>query len=751
MTRSLLPGMTCLSLLCLLPLPYAHAQSTSPSAQMDTVPPAPMSAATPPVLMPTPSTLRSSGEAFPLPSRLDIHWDSPATPALRQAVQRLEQRLAVLTAPQGTENTQSAPYAVHIHYRQDAPFPRPAMREEYDLRTSATEARLDAQEPAGILRALATLLQLVRIEASGPVIAQASITDSPRFVWRGLMIDTSRHFMPLPALLRQLDAMEMVKLNVLHLHLSDGAAFRVESRLYPLLTRSSNRDSPRDYYTQDEIRQLVRAAAERGIRVVPEFDTPGHTFAILRAYPALAAQHPLNKTDRAEINRAAMDPTNPATLLFVNRLYTEMARLFPDPVFHIGGDEVVARQWLQNPRIAAYMKQHKLADTAALQAGFSRQVGMALHARGKTVMGWDEILAADLPPGTLIQSWRGPAHTLDATRAGYGTVISGSYYLDRLLPARAYYETDPLDTRKGAAEAAAAAQTTGPGGTAPAPLAPSAPPDTRQAADDTPLPPLSTEQAAHVLGAEAVLWTEVINENMLDARLWPRTAALAERFWSPAAQCRGETLAPRLAVMRDRLDLLGLRATQQTLAGLERMAPGETGAAQILLSAVSPVRNYAHNHEFLQIRHKETATEQPLDTLADIAMPDTPLADLFNAEVAAFIAGETALKPDLIRMLTLWAENDEAFQRAAAHHPALTTGLAASAELAALARAGLAALGQGRPPGWREQARAALDTAQADIAASASIHVVTHARQPTGDLIQRITPGIALLAEQDRP
>jgi hexosaminidase len=203
--------------------------------------------------------------------------------------------------------------------------------------------------------------------------------------------------------------------------------------------------------------------------------------------------------------------------------------------------------------------------------------------------------------------------------------------------------------------------------------------------------------------------------------------------------------------MRDRLDLLGLRATQQTLEGLKRMAPGETGAAQVLLSAVSPVRNYAHNHEFLQIRHKETATEQPLGTLADSAMPDTPLADLFNAEAAAFVGGETALKPDLIRMLTLWAENDEAFQRAAAHHPALATGLGASAELAALARAGLAALGQGRGPGWREQARAALDTAQADIAASASIRVVTHARQPAGDLIQRITPGVALLIGQDRP
>lgn len=755
MIRSFLSGVACLTLLCLPFLSCAQAQAATPITQADTAPAAPLNAAAPPVLMPLPSSMQSDGAAFPLPSRLDIRWDSPATPALRQAVQRFEQRLAVLTAPNNTANprgTASVPYVMHIHYRQDAPFPRPAMREEYSLRTTATEARLDAQEPVGILRALATLLQLVRIEASGPVIAQATITDSPRFVWRGLMIDTSRHFMPLPALLRQLDGMEMVKLNVLHLHLSDGTAFRVESRLYPRLTRSGNANGTRDFYTQAEIGQLVRAAAERGIRVVPEFDTPGHTFAILRAYPALAAQHPLNTTDRAEINRAAMDPTNPATLFFVNTLYAEMARLFPDPVFHIGGDEVVAKQWLQNPHITAYMKRHRLADTAALQASFSKQVAQALHAHGKTVMGWDEILAADLPPGTLIESWRGPAHTLDATRAGYDTIISGPYYLDRLLPARAYYETDPLDTRKDAAEAAAAAQTTGPGGTAPAPLEPSAtPPDTTQA-DDPLLPPLSAEQAAHVLGAEAALWTEVIDETMLDARLWPRTAALAERFWSPAALCKGDTLSPRLAVMRDRLDLLGLRATQQTLEGLQRMAPGETGAAQVLLSAVSPVRNYAHNHEFLQIRHKETATEQPLGTLADSATPDTPLADLFNDEAAAFVGGEIALKPDLIRMLTLWAQNDEAFQRAAAHHPALATGLGASAELAALARAGLAALGQGRAPGWREQARAALDTAQADIAASASIHVVTHARQPAGDLIQRIAPGIALLlAGQDRP
>lgn len=700
-----------------------------------------------PLVMPAPAVLQASGAAFALPQSLTLHWNSPPTPLLLRAVERLRTRLCIL-AGRPIMFTQAPPppggLVLNINTPKDITFPSPTMREGYTLDVAPTGITLNAQGVAGVLHGLTSLSQLVRQERDGPVLAQAHIEDTPRFAWRGLMLDTSRHFMPLPDLLRQLDAMEMVKLNVLHIHLSDGAAFRVESKVFP---RLHTLGSHGQYYTQEQVRQLVHEAADRGIRVVPEFDTPGHSYAMLLAYPRYAANAPLNTTDRAEINRAALDPTNPATLSFVNAVYAEMAGLFPDPVFHIGGDEVVAKQWAQSPHIAAYMKQHHIASVAALQADYTRHVAHALRLRGKTVMGWDEVQEADIPPDTIIESWRGPAHTAQATAAGHDTVISGPYYLDRLLPASAYYTTDPLDMRKDAAEAQAAAQTTGPN----PPDNPPVPPATPTKAEDAPPPPLNDAQKAHVLGAEAALWTEVVSPDMLDARIWPRAAALAERFWSAPEQCDATTLYPRLAIMADRLDLLGLEAHANTRRMLERLAPGETEAAAVLLQAVSPVRNYAHNHEFLQIRHKQTATLQQLGTPADIASPDSFEAETFNAEAKAFIAGHTELRHELENTLTRWAGNDNAFARAAAHNTGLTPALAASAQLADLARAGLAALGTGRTLNWRENARTALLAAKKDIAASASIHVVTNTPQPEGDLIQRIVPGVEVLLDQTIP
>lgn len=709
-------------------------------AKADTAPPAAFNAPQPPVIMPAPSTLQTDGSAFALPAKWQIMWQSPPTPILTRAMQRFANRMNVVAGQTVfVENARKEKdtFPLHIQYAREANFPAPTMREDYTLDVGPDGITLTAQGPAGVLHGLASIVQLVRREAAGPVMAQAHIQDSPRFAWRGLMLDVSRHFMSIPTVERQLDAMEMVKLNVLHLHLSDGAAFRVESRHYP---RLQNISSHGQYYTQAEIRNLVQYAADRGIRIVPEFDTPGHSFAMLLAYPQYVSVLPMNTTDRAEINRAALDPTNPATYSFVRGLYAEMSTLFPDPVFHIGGDEVVAKQWTLTPRIAHYMQAHHFATPADLQASFTNRVAQMLKADGKTVMGWDEVLAASVPPHTIIESWRGPANTAKAAEAGLPVVVSGPYYLDRLLPASAYYETDPLDIRKDAAEAKAAAQTTGPGGT----IAP--PTDTKP---EAPIPPLTKQQKTLILGAEGALWTEVVDEDMLDARLWPRMAAVAERFWSTPQNCVPQTLYGRLAVTQDKLELLGLKSRENADALLDRLAAGETQAPRVLLSAVSPIRNYAHNHEFLQIRHKQTATEQDLNTPSDIASPDSFEAEKFNAEAVAFVNGKVVLKPELERQLTIWADNNAAFNQVAARHAALTPALAASARLAALARAGLAALGAERTPGWREQARQTLDAARKDIAASSSIHVVTNTPQPAGDLIQRIVPGVEALVAHE--
>lgn len=687
-----------------------------------------------PVVLPAPAHMQATGTSIPLPTHISLQWSTPPTALLHTAVQRFGHRLTLLAGtPVQLDNTTAGhkPFPLSISYTPETPFPSPTMAEGYALDVSPSGITLRAQGPAGVLHGLATLLQLVGHDGGKPYLHPAHIEDTPRFAWRGLLIDTSRHFMPLPLLLRQLDAMEMVKLNVLHLHLSDGSAFRVESLRFPRLQQVGSHGQ---YYTQDQIHQLVQAAAERGIRLVPEFDTPGHTLAIQEAYPSLAPALPLNTTDRAETNRAALDPTKPATITFVNQLYAEMAALFPDPVFHIGGDEVVARTWLSVPHIQSYMHAHHMATAAELQSAFTRQIIPPLTASGKTVMAWDEVLSGQTPPQTIIESWRGPANTVKATDQGHPTVIAGPYYLDILLPTRAYYETDLFAPRKNAVQQQAAALDLG-----------SAAPPQPDSPQDAPAPDLTGAEKSRILGAEAALWSEIVLPDMLTPRLWPRMAALAEQFWSTPAHCQPATLADRLAIMQARLDTLGLGRANDQEHLLEQLAPGQANTIRTLLDALAPVRNYAHNHEFLAIRHKQPVMEQTFGTLADAADPDSPSASTFNTAALAYAAGNTTLRPDLLRMLHQWADNDKAIQSIAAHNPALAPALPASALLAQLARGGLAALGVQAQPGWQQAAHAALEQARTQIAASATIHGVTDTPQPPADLIQRIVPGITAL------
>lgn len=687
-----------------------------------------------PVILPAPSSVQTDGSAFALPQTFAVVWHGKKTALLEKAVERFRLRLEKIsgqkisfTAPSSDPNL----FTLTITCDEAGnPPPSLTMQEDYTLATSASGITLSATQPFGILHGLASTLQLVTRTQTGAVITQATLSDAPRFRWRGLMIDVSRHFMTLPTLLRQIDAMELTKLNALHLHLADGQGFRVESKLFPRLHTVASHGQ---YYTQNQIRTLVSYAADRGIRVVPEFDTPGHSFALLEAYPRYAAQAPLNLTDRAERNRAALDPTNPATYRFVNALYGEMASLFPDAYFHIGGDEVVAKQWKNAPRIMAYMKAHNLATPAEMQAEFTRRVAQSLTRRHKIVMGWDEITAAEIPQDTVVEVWRGAAHTASATAAGHPVVVSDGYYLDRLQPSATFYEHDPLDITANMAEAKAAAQVTGPGGTIDAPAM-------QQAT------PLSDAQKALVLGAEGALWTEIVTEEMLDSRLWPRMAALAERFWSAPTQCDASTLSGRLAITQDRLELLGLESRANSHRMLTRLAPGDTYAAATLLSVTSPIRNYAHNHELLQIRHKQTATEQDLTAPADIATPDSFVADRFNQQALAYAGGQKELKHSLRVQLTAWIENDAAFQAAALRHPGLQVALPASTSLKNLAQAGLMALGYDRSSGWKHRAREAIYTAQAEFAASATTKVVTNTPQPSSDLLQDILPGVETLA-----
>jgi hexosaminidase len=320
--------------------------------------------------------------------------------------------------------------------------PRLGDDESYTLNVGADHATLAAPTPTGALRGLETFLQLVDRTDSATRVPVVTIEDRPRFPWRGLMMDVSRHWMPKAVILRNLDAMAAVKLNVLHLHLSDDQGFRVESKRYPRLQQVA---SDGHYFTQRDIREIVAYAADRGIRVIPEFDVPGHTTSILVAYPELgSAPGPYTLARRAGIHDATLDPTRETTYRFLDRFYGEMASLFPDEYVHIGGDEVSSKtDWNGNAQVQQFMRDHDLKDNHALQGYFNERLVQLLAGHGKKVVGWDEVLRADLDHQVVIQAWRGQDYLFQAAQQGYDAILSAGYYLDHKLPAGDHYRIDP--------------------------------------------------------------------------------------------------------------------------------------------------------------------------------------------------------------------------------------------------------------------------------------------------------------------
>ncbi|MBB2200923.1 family 20 glycosylhydrolase [Gluconacetobacter tumulisoli] len=683
--------------------------------------------------MPQPASAQFDTGSLPIPAGLSVVWEGTRTALLDRAVGRFTARLAALGGIPAPAPDAPGGGAIPLHIRvgSDPGYLSIAAREQYRLTVDANGIDLVADGPAGVLHGLATLLQLVQAGPQQPSIAYARIDDAPRFAWRGVMIDVSRHFMTIETLKRQIDAMEMVKLDVLHLHLSDGQGFRVESRVFPRLTRVASHGQ---YYTQDQIRDLVAYAADRGIRIVPEFDTPGHSFALLLAYPELASQAPV-PGDRHQVNVAAINPTLEESYRFLRRLYGEMGRLFPDRYFHAGGDEVSPTQWTKNPAIAAFMTQHGFATTQQLQARFTARIQKILQDQGKIMMGWDEVSEAPIPDNVVVEAWRGSKFIASATRAGHPVVVSAGYYLDFLLPASEHYLVDPLDPRAS--------------GLAPE-LAEKLRPKLGAMADALKLDPSATMtpvQDRLVMGGEAPLWTEVVTDEMLDARLWPRSAAIAERFWSPASVRDVRDMYRRLAVVQDELCVTGLQAQANRYRMAARLSPGDAGPVLALADATSPIRNYGHNH--LVFHGTKIAPEQRMNTPSDIAAPDSLAAERFDDLAHRYVAGDRSVRPVLETMLTRWRDNDVAFQAVSAGHPILEEARPASQELKALAQAGLDALAGRKDTQWRAATSALLARQDQAVAASANMVVSRAAPQPPADLLQDITPGVRALAGLD--
>ncbi|MBR2173510.1 family 20 glycosylhydrolase [Sphingopyxis sp.] len=606
--------------------------------------------------------------------------------------------------------------------------------EAYRLTVENEGVSIDADGPTGVLRAYASLRQLAGLSPAGIAIAHQTITDAPRFAWRGVMLDPARHFISVATLKRQIDAMERLKFNTLHLHLSDDQGFRVESLRYPKL----NADG--EYYRQSEIRDLVAYAADRGIRIVPEFDVPGHSRAIVTAYPEVGT---FSKTMFLGQPEVALNPASEKTYRFLERLFGEMAPLFPDPHFHIGGDEVSKAVWADAEDVKALMARENLADSKAVEAFFLRRAAGIVRRLGKTVIGWEEVSGAGLPKDSIVQSWQTSNAMADATAKGHRTIMSAGYYLNLLMPADYHYGIDPAAT--------AAAGLTPEHAKALRGISPLLANFVTDALVDFPHAPLSAEQEKLLIGAEAPLWGEIATDELIDHHLWPRAAALAERFWSPASVTDKADMYRRLAVASAQLTVSGLddKANRQRIAA--RIAPGDNGAVAGLLAITGPVRNMAHDHRIKAMLAGRRIV-QPLNALADTAPVDSLVARRFADEATRYVAGERALGAPLRAQLGDWQVNEARFGAIAAGNPLLEPARPTAALIAAVATAGLDALDaleQGRllSAAQVQKANELLARLEKEEAASWRPFDSFLRPQPAADLIVKIGPGIRTLVE----
>lgn len=565
---------------------------------------------------------------------LKISFDGFTEPRLDRARDRfllqLSRETGILHWPEPTA-TQPR-FVIQTGHASD-PVERLGEDESYHLEVTPEQVVLRAPNPLGVLHGLQTFLQMVEVTDHGFVVPAVTIDDKPRFPWRGVMIDTGRHFIPLDVLRQNIDLMEASKLNVFHWHLSEDQGFRMESKIYPLL---QGKGSDGLYYTQDQARELIAYARDRGIRVVPEFDMPGHAASWFVGYPELASgPGPYSIIRKWGIFDPAMDPTRESTYQFLDRLLGEMTAIFPDAYFHIGGDECNGEEWDANPRIQTFMHEHQLKDDAALQAYFTSRVEKLVTKYHKITVGWDEVLQSDTPRDVVIQSWRGQESLAVAARQGNRGILSWGYYLDLNEPASQHYGVDPL--------AGASAS-------------------------------LTPQQQQLILGGESAMWSEFMTPEIISGRIWPRAAAVAERLWSPQNVTDTASMYRRLAIFSEHMPWYGLPSGAVNRALVQRIiGTADPSSLLVLASVVEPPKEYAR--ESLATY----GSYAPLNKLVDAVAAESQPAREFN-ELAARIAVGNASAADLAQArlsLTVWRDND------AALHP-LLVGSSLTKELAPL-------------------------------------------------------------------
>jgi hexosaminidase len=644
-------------------------------------------------LMPMPSHVTMGPGSFLVDGSFNVELDGYKEPRLERARQRFLETLTRETGiPIDREAQQNAPHFFIKTGGASKPVQELGEDESYHLTVTPTEVHLEAPNPLGILHGLQTFVQLVTITPDGFRAQAVTIDDQPRFPWRGLMLDAGRHFMPLDVVRRDLDGMEAVKLNVFHWHLSEDQGFRVESKKYPLLTEKG---SDGFYYTQDEIRGIIDYARDRGIRVVPEFDMPGHATSWFVGYPDLSSgPGPYQIERKFGVFDPAMDPTRDSTYKFLDGFIGEMTALFPDAYFHIGGDESNGKQWDRNAKIQEFMKAHGIKDNAALQSYFTSKVQKLVAKHGKITEGWDEVLQPDTPKDVVIQSWRGQDSLAAAARQGNKGLLSNGYYIDLNQPTVEHYLVDPMD------KAAAS---------------------------------LSPEQKKLILGGEATMWSEFTTPEIVDSRIWPRTAAIAERFWSPQDVRDVPSMYARMGEVSTKLEYYGLEYRATYYRMLQRMIGlADPTPLRVLGDVVAPPKGY--ERESL----KEYTSFSPLNHLVDAVPPESETARRF-AVIVDHILAKTATPEEweqADQWLTLWRDNDATLQPLLERSEITKELVPVSENLRKVADAGLTALNnlknhQSAGADWR----------------SKQLEMVKAAEKPQAVVVNMVAPSVEKLVE----
>lgn len=574
-------------------------------------------------LMPWPKEITGNSEKLIITENFTISLNNQSNRVYRAAT-RFIRRLANSTGVfinEGFPVQNSKKATVQIRFKKTADL-NLKVNEAYTLEVNRKGITIESETDIGVLHALETLRQLVTFNKHEYFFRGVSIKDAPRFKWRGLMIDVARHFQPVAVLKRNLDAMAAVKMNVFHWHLSDDQGFRIESKVYPKLHELG---SDGQYYTQEEIKEIVNYANRLGIRVIPEIDVPGHATAILTAYPELGSKDGYDyKIERfAGVFDPTLNPMKPEVYVFLDKLFAEVTTLFPDIYFHIGGDENEGKHWDANKKIQAFKKRHSLKTNHDLQTYFNIKLEKILKKHGKKLVGWDEIMTPNMPKTAIIHSWRGEHEgfkegtLVEAVKKGYQAILSNGYYIDRMQPVEEHYLIDPTNGIT-----------------------------------------FTSKEEQLILGGEATMWGELVTPLTIDSRIWPRTAAIAERFWSPKNIRDVDNMRKRLQKVSLQLEKIGITHLKNQDVILRNLTKGqEISSLKTLTKIYEPLKIYSRNKGGTEYK-----SFSPFTLFADACTTNATDAEKFAKVVDVYMkTSSVKSKEELLSLFEKWSNNYKDF------------------------------------------------------------------------------------------